>query len=372
MKKYLIAFFTFFISLALGTCSNIPIANASTSIITLFEPTHRELNGKFIDDDLVTQLDMYGQLGSAIFNPPPKPRIWNIDAALIEDVIAMSQGYSLTSNTPTVGQAIATTWLMQLAVVTKTDPVYALPFGNPSGYWIHRLSPHDENYFLAAGKQRLQKLLLRPVKQLAAYPLKRYYKLDVLAMDSYKSAIKQMQMVSGLLPSADFDNLKLRSASFLTDSLDSSRRDFLARNLTATIFELKHKVHTVPGRFTITSSHQKLPITVVNDFPYPVSVRIGVTTQNSKIVLGHLGSVSLLASSKTQILIPVEVLTSGTSSLSVKLRTSQGYQIGDIADFPLTLSVISPVATWITTGAAITLFVAVIIQSFRRIRRRKA
>ncbi|MEJ0014272.1 MAG: hypothetical protein WDN07_01350 [Actinomycetota bacterium] len=40
--------------------------------------------------------------------------------------------------------------------------------------------------------------------------------------------------------------------------------------------------------------------------------------------------------------------------------------------YPLKLSVISPIATWFTTGAAILLFIAAGIQSIRRIRKRKA
>jgi hypothetical protein len=37
--------------------------------------------------------------------------------------------------------------------------------------------------------------------------------------------------------------------------------------------------------------------------------------------------------------------------------------------YPVTLKVISPVATWITTGSAIVLFLSALVQSFRRIRR---
>jgi len=33
--------------------------------------------------------------------------------------------------------------------------------------------------------------------------------------------------------------------------------------------------------------------------------------------------------------------------------------------------VISPIATWITTGAAVLLFIAAMVQSWRRVRRRK-
>jgi len=45
--------------------------------------------------------------------------------------------------------------------------------------------------------------------------------------------------------------------------------------------------------------------------------------------------------------------------------------VGYPVSINLKLSVISPVATWITSAAAILLFVAALIQSIRRVRRRK-
>ena len=72
-----------------------------------------------------------------------------------------------------------------------------------------------------------------------------------------------------------------------------------------------------------------------------------------------------------QIKIPVRVVTSGESALVITVRNEQGAQLNEPTIFPLKLSVISPIATWVTTGAAITLFAAAIIQSARRIRRKR-
>ena len=70
-------------------------------------------------------------------------------------------------------------------------------------------------------------------------------------------------------------------------------------------------------------------------------------------------------------MIPVEVLTSGSSTLSVSIQSMQGNQLGQTVLYPLQLRVISPVATWITTGAAVVLFFSAVVQSIRRIRKRK-
>ena len=77
-------------------------------------------------------------------------------------------------------------------------------------------------------------------------------------------------------------------------------------------------------------------------------------------------------------MIPVEVVTSGESELSVSMY-SEGSQnsrkkalLGEEVIYPVTLKVISPIATWITTGGAIILFVSALIQSFRRIRKKRS
>jgi hypothetical protein len=74
-----------------------------------------------------------------------------------------------------------------------------------------------------------------------------------------------------------------------------------------------------------------------------------------------------------QILIPVQVLTSGQSGLEIQATTTTGDPLGDSVIYPLSLSVISPIATWVTTGAAILLFAAAIFRSGGRlIRARRA
>ena len=76
-------------------------------------------------------------------------------------------------------------------------------------------------------------------------------------------------------------------------------------------------------------------------------------------------------SSKQQILLPVQVLASGESGLLVQLTNAQNKPVGYPVNINLKLSVISPVATWITSGAAVLLFIAALVQSLRRVRRGK-
>jgi hypothetical protein len=89
------------------------------------------------------------------------------------------------------------------------------------------------------------------------------------------------------------------------------------------------------------------------------------------VVVASTQQIRLEAKSKQQVLLPIEVLASGESSLLAQLTNLENKPVGYPVNINLKLSVISPVATWITSGAAVLLFVAAIIQSVRRVRRRK-
>ena len=109
----------------------------------------------------------------------------------------------------------------------------------------------------------------------------------------------------------------------------------------------------------------------MNDFPKKVKIKILVSAMNGKVVVGDIADEDLAPNSKTQVLIPVQVLTSGASQLMVNLHSTTGEALGDAVIYQLSLRVISPVATWLTTAAAVVLFLSAIIQSSRRIRRRR-
>src|ERR1035437_7690899 len=145
-----------------------PVAQAN-SVILLTEPTHRQINGQFIDDALTDTLAETGRLGQLVFDPPSGTRTWVIDPALIEEVIAMSNGYTLTSGVAGVGQLFAQTWLSQLKHITRLDTVVAMAYGNPSSFWVNRLSPHEANYVLALSQTKLETLLNRGIVPATQY-----------------------------------------------------------------------------------------------------------------------------------------------------------------------------------------------------------
>ena len=84
MRKVIVSVFA--LSLLLLSA---PAASAEIVPVTITEPTHRQIDGVFIDDELTALLSYSGRLGQLVFNPPRGNRVWFIDAQLIEEVTAI-------------------------------------------------------------------------------------------------------------------------------------------------------------------------------------------------------------------------------------------------------------------------------------------
>jgi len=363
---------TSFIALTLFILITLANSAQATSIITITEPTHRQLDGAFVDDDLATLLTYNGALGAKIFKPALGQRIWQIDPALIDEIQSMTQPYKLSDGTTGTGTTTAQIWMARLRSVTRYNQIIAMPYGNPSGFWIHKLLPHDESYFLTIGAEKLQTLLGRPVSISTTFPTNSQFQLNNLVYQSFHEAMKVIVATASYMSSAELEKYRLRSTAVLNPYVEPARRDFLARDLTANVFALSQKIRVSPSKFTVTSENQLLPVTVINDFDSVAKLKIYISSINSKVITRALPeNVTVAGTSKVQIKIPVRVVTSGESALVITVRNEQGAQLNEPTIFPLKLSVISPIATWVTTGAAITLFAAAIIQSARRIRRKR-
>ncbi len=352
------------------TIISTPVAQASSTVL-LTEPTHRQIDGQFIDDALATSLSLAGRLGLLVFNPPPRTRTWIIDPALIEEVAAMSNGYTLTSGVAGQGQLVAKAWLTQLNNDTRFASVEAIAYADASSYWVNRLSPHEVNYVLSISRTRLEGLLGRAIPTKAFYRSHSGFEIassDIAAINDAASIFSQ---TARYVDPSSIDTYRLALIKILNPDLTKDRRAYLIRDLTGAAYNQIHLVHLSPGKFTVTSTHQNLPITLTNGFPNDIKVNLSVIPSNFKVEIGNLPQFLIPAKSKIQVMVPITVLTSGSSELNIELTTTNGDLLGDPVTYPIALAVISPVATWFTTGAAIVLFVAATIQSIRRIRRRQ-
>lgn len=352
---------------------SIPQSQAVDSrIIFITAPSHQLLDGKFIDDQLASELSPVGSLGKLLYLKGGTGVRWSIDPALIEEVTSMSKGYLLVDKSNGVGQDFAKNFLLRVTELAAAGRVDAMVYANPSQYWVGRLTPHEKNYLLLASQERLVELLQKPVGAPLAYLSTNYFTLSRESVTEIKDSYATIQSRAMYMAPADLNNSRLSLMRLLNPALTADRRSLLLADSNKKIQSLRTNIRLAPGRFTVTSSTQKLPITIINDFPVRATVNLSINSLNERVLAHDIRNIVVSGKSKVQVLVPVKVLTSGDSALNIGVQNSNGGAISEEQVYPLSLKVISPIATWITTAAAITLFVAALLQSLRRIRRRRA
>ncbi len=372
--KPLARFTTVLLSITFITFSIPSIATAAPQEITLTAPSHRLITGQFIDDALASEIAAVGSLGKELFSEPLSPNsqiVWRIDPALVEDVQAMALGYKLVDGTEGFGKDFAQTWLDRLKAITANSRVIAIAYGNPSGYWIKRLTPHEQNYLLVSSQRRLALDLNRPVEPSVGYINNSYFKLPGYVVQSVQAGYKTIQSNALYLDPLKLESYRLSITRIFNQKLTTSHRARLIYDLNDAVATISQSIRTAPGRFTITSAKQSLPITVINDFSNSAKINLVINSINERMIVGDIKNLTIAGKSKLQVLVPVQVLTSGQSGFSISIENLKGEALGDTTQYPINLKVISPVATWVTTGAAITLFFAVLLQSFRRLKRKR-
>ena len=344
-------------------------ANAATQII-ISEPTHRLINGKFLNDSLASKLLPNGALGVLIYKNTNIPNSWLVDPATIEEITAMSNGYGVIDGSTPTGQQVATDWLTQFYRVTKYEKVAALTYGNPAKFWLSKLMPEDVEYLDAISKIKLEQYLGKAAPDIVMSSNKQQ-KISTSMQSTFSFADKQFKLMSTVVDVKEFDPLKLRMAQLLNADITSTELTPLYEDFQSEFNLVRNKLRVSKTKFTVTSTKQDLPITVINDFNSDVKLKLTTRAINSKVVVRPSEAIEIPAKTKVQVLLPVEVVASGNSSLLAQLSNLDNKPIGFPVYINLKLSVISPIATWITSGAAIILLIAAIVQSVRRFRRGK-
>jgi len=182
---------------------------------------------------------------------------------------------------------------------------------------------------------------------------------------------RQINLLGTVVDKNELLSYQLRISQLLNPDIDKESISYLLEDFDKSITGMRNKLRVTKSKFTITSTKEELPITLVNNFDTPVNLKLSIRAINSKVVVSSVDKILLEPNSKQQVLLPIEVLASGESALLAQLTNLDNRPIGYPVNINLKLSVISPVATWITSGAAVLLFLAAIVQSVRRVRRRK-
>lgn len=369
MKKFLSQALTVVISI--GALTLFTPSSYAGMTVSLTSAPNRQINGEFIDDSLAARLLPSGSLGKQIYENAGYISSLYIDPSLIEDVQAMTKGYKIVGGTKGTGEIVAKTWLAQLARVSNGAHVYSIVYGNPSEYWVKKFASHDREYFLSLSSSRLSTLLGRFVYPGTTYLSTEYFSLYPEYVRALQDSENMISASAGYMNSADLEQLKLNSLKMMNKSLPRSSRSLLYFDLLGTIEKVNNSVRMSTGKFTITSNGQKLPVTISNDFPQQVKVNLTIRSINERIVVGDQSNIVVGGKSKVQILVPVEVNASGDSGFTISIKDSFGNSLGEKVTYPVKVSVVSPIATWITGAAGLTLLIAAILQSLRRIRRGK-
>ena len=357
-RRFALVLLSFFLIAAPSI--SLPAASAATrSTIILLDPPHRDLNGVPLDNELDTSLLPTGRLGALVFSPTAEPRMWFIDAALIEDVGALA-----------VTNIAAQNWLAELQYISAPDPVFALPYGHPDISLATRLAPTELLYYFDASKARLEVVLGRIVK--ISHSVRwgsGSTKVPADTILSYTINRRALALMSTVVPPSELETLRPKLAYLLSTDLTPSHQLFFARNAYDALSIQTHKLRIVSGKYRLTSEKEQVPVTLINDFNARIKVNLLLTPLNSRIQIPTIKSQVLESKSKTQILVPVTVIAPGTTTVLAQFINSHDDKITDTALLTLNTSVISPTVAWFTTGAAILLLLAALTQSVRRVRR---
>jgi len=333
---------------------------------------HQTFTGDFRNDDLAQLLTPSGELGLKVFQPIAKNRTWVIDAALIDEVILMSNRYTLASEAEPAGKEIAISWLTQLKRVTEGNEVVALAYGNPDVSLAKRLAPSELRTYFVYGQERLQLALGRIVrsepqvqwsvgKSGLSNPLRK----------SYSDNRKALTRLSRVVDAPELIQLRARLGQLLSPTLDKDSREYFSYSATTAVKEMVNKLRINSGKYQITTSSVKLPVTVINEFDIDVTVDIAMLPMNSRVIVGSFDNVVIPAQSKKQLEMQVDVIAPGQTSVSALITGPEDdTEVVPEAMLTLNSTVIDSRVTWFTTGAAILLLLAAVAQSVRRVRRR--
>ena len=359
MRRYLRAFTIVIFFLLPSVIFLSPPASAANNTIILLDSPHSNLFGVALDNELVTSLLPNGNLGQLIFSPVPQPRRWMIDASLIDEISSLARI-----------NPVAQAWLAELKLMSGTDPIFALPYGHPDISVTRRLAPTELTYYYQTSQSRLTLALGREIGVNRNF---RWYSTRTVVPPettlSYTTNRRVIALLSTVVPAEQLDLLRSKLSFLLSSGLSRESQIYFATNADDAIASANHKLRIVPGKYRLTSQHEQVPITLVNDFGAPVTISLQLTPLNFRIHTIGDKHVVLPTDSKTQLVVPFTVVAPGSTAVLAQFRNSAGKSVGDSVILTLNLSVISPAVAWFTSGAAILLLVAALAQIIRRVRR---
>ena len=350
----------------------IPLAPArADSVITLISTPHRNASGVFINDQLAQDLTAVGKLGQTLFNRSHYTTNWIIDVQLIEEVRDLADGYSYLDGEKVITvekSVVAQVWLTTLRQALRGAQVSVVGYGDPSLPSINKVAPNEISILRTLAQQRLAQWLGRDVA-LTNFGATRTVTRN--AEELYRALLGEVSVINSIITTPDIEALRLGLASLLNPNLSNNDFAELSMSYTDAVAAMKKRIRIAAGNYTITASSYALPVTVINDFDQQINVDVDAWTSNARVIVGTIPRITVNAKSQLQIKVPLKVLASGETTLALQLHAPNGERVGNIEEIPLRLAVISPLTTWFIVGMALILLGAAIVQSVRRVKRRR-
>lgn len=365
MKRFIAFLVTLLVVLPLSP------AQSAERVVRITSYAHQTFSGEFRNDDLAQELTPSGRLGSLVFTNKVANTTWLIDAALVDEVITMTGDYRLASEAKTIGNEIAASWLKQLRQITYGQQVVALAYGNPDVSLAKKLAPSELKNYFAYGKSQLEAALGRSVrsepsggwstgKSRLSNELRKGYSDNRKALTRLSKVVTDPQLVA----------MRAQLSKLLSPQLDKDSREFYSYSARAAVESMVHKLRINSGKYQITTSKVKLPVTVINEFDSDVTVDVAMLPINSRVIVDSFEDVIIPARSKKQLEMQVEVIAPGQTTVTAYITDNKGNDVVPEATLNLNSTVIDSKVTWFTTGAAILLLLAGVAQSVRRVRKR--
>jgi hypothetical protein len=364
MKRIIVALFTLLL---------LPLTPArADSVIILTSTPHRDATGIFINDQLAQDLTAVGDLGKTLFNRNRNINNWIIDVGLIEEAEDLGDGYSYRDASGKIiaveKSVVAQIWLTTLRQALRGAQVSVVGYGNPSIPTITKIAPNELSIVRTLAQRRLATWLGRDV---AFTSFGAQQQASRSASELYKTLIVEVSVINSLITTPDIETLRLGLIGLLNPGLSNNDFAGLSISFTDAVAAMKKRIRIAAGNYTVTSSSYALPVTVINDFDQQVNVDVDAWTSNARVVVGTIPRITVGAKSQLQIKVPLKILASGETTLALQLHAPNGDRVGNIEEIPLRLAVISPLTTWFIVGMALILLVAAIVQSVRRVKRRR-
>jgi hypothetical protein len=288
---------------------------------------------------------------------------------LIEEAQDLNDGFTTVEGVEVLASPNSARWLLRLASLIPRSEVIALNYGSPDLPWLYRTAPSELRVHHRLSVELLETLLATPISDDLPQIVGRASSIRASIADRYTQMRRSIKSINQYADNKTTTSYRLRIGTLLNPRAPEDRISTLARGLQEELSSYQDSIRVSKGRFTLTSSKENVPITLINDFENPLQIRLNIKATNSKVLVDSPDPITIEARSKVSVEVPVEVLASGQSELLITMKTDSGLKVGEKVRLPLTLTVISPLTTWITTGSGLILLFAAIVQSMRRVRR---